>query len=249
MFVRGREWDVTEERQFTGTWNRLGASSELKIPKSGFESLPRFLLVGGIQARQFAGPLYIRYSNRKDTTCQDRFLTKSKTHGWNGRSARASRPQSFECAKSSVAPLELREQPQHFKIEPDESDHQAERAVPLHVTRSAVARAGFDHVEVEHQVERGDDHNEEAEADADDAAAVDCGNRDVEEAQHHLYEIKERNATGSRDDAQLEILRGADRARFVGEEHHGEHAEGQPDGVKRDAGIGLVELGRNTAEE
>src|SRR5580704_13203680 len=99
MFVRGREWDVTEERQFTGTWNRLRASPQLKTPESGFESLLRFLLVGGIQARQFAGPLYIRYSNRKGTTCQDRFSTKSKTHAWNGRTARAFRPSKFRMLK------------------------------------------------------------------------------------------------------------------------------------------------------
>src|SRR5580693_1351510 len=101
MFVRGREWDVTEEKQFTSARNRLRASPELKIPKSGFESLLRFLLVGGIQARQFAGPLYIRYSNRKGTTCQDRFSTKSKTHAWNERTARAFRPSKFRTRKES----------------------------------------------------------------------------------------------------------------------------------------------------
>jgi hypothetical protein len=77
MFVRGREWDVTEEKQFTSARNRLRASPELKIPKSGFESLLRFLLVGGIQARQFAGPLYINHITTRDPACQVRFRRDS----------------------------------------------------------------------------------------------------------------------------------------------------------------------------
>src|ERR1700733_14591254 len=111
MFVRGREWDVTEERQFTGTWNRLRASLELKIPKSGFELLLRFLLVGGIQARQFSGPLYIEQCNTKGTDCQDRFPPNRNLARESGVPPTRSGPQSFErerVANSSVAPLELR---------------------------------------------------------------------------------------------------------------------------------------------
>jgi hypothetical protein len=46
----------------------------------------------------------------------------------------------------------LAEQAEDFQIEPDEGDHQAECAVPLHVLGRAVAHAGFDHVEIENQI-------------------------------------------------------------------------------------------------
>src|SRR6266849_6736566 len=68
-------------------------------------------------------------------------------------------------ARSLSAAARFREQAQNFEIEPDEHDHQAEGAVPLHVFWSAHAHAGFDHVEVEDQIERGDDHHEETETD------------------------------------------------------------------------------------
>src|ERR1700722_15896490 len=148
----------------------------------------------------------------------------------------------------SVAALEFRKQAQHFEIEPDERDHQAERAVPLHVTWSAHARAGFDHVEIEDEVESGDDDDEEAEADADVAAAVDSGDCNVEKAQDDFSEIEERDAARGCDDAELEILRDADGAGFIRDEHHGEHAEGQADGMEGDAGIRLVENGGDAAE-
>src|ERR1700704_166564 len=44
------------------------------------------------------------------------------------------------------------EQAEDFQIEPDECDHQAERAVPLHVLGGAIPHAGFDHVEIENQI-------------------------------------------------------------------------------------------------
>ena len=46
----------------------------------------------------------------------------------------------------------LAEQAEDFQIEPDEGDHQAECAVPLHVLGRAVVHAGFDHVEIENQI-------------------------------------------------------------------------------------------------
>src|ERR1700722_3018652 len=149
----------------------------------------------------------------------------------------------------SVAALEFRKQAQHFEIEPDERDHQAERAVPLHVTWSAHARAGFDHVEIGDEVESGDADDEEAEADADDAAAVDRRNRNVEETQDDLNEIEERDAAGGCDDAELEILRDANRAGFIRDEHDGKHTEGEADGVECDSGIRLVENGGDAAEK
>src|SRR5438093_212154 len=61
---------------------------------------------------------------------------------------------------SSLPPiLQLREQPKHLEVQPDERHQQAERAVPLHVLRRAAGRALFDEIEVEHEVHRRDaDH-------------------------------------------------------------------------------------------
>ena len=58
---------------------------------------------------------------------------------------------------ASVA--QLGEQPQHFHVEPDQRDHEAERAIPLHVLRSSKLGAALDEVEVEHEIQRCDsDH-------------------------------------------------------------------------------------------
>jgi hypothetical protein len=46
----------------------------------------------------------------------------------------------------------LPEQAEDFQIEPDERDHQAERAVPLHVLRCPTLDATLDHVEIENQI-------------------------------------------------------------------------------------------------
>src|SRR5579863_4218006 len=48
-------------------------SASSLIPYLVFESLFWIFLAAGNKARQFAGPLYIGYSNPKGTTCQDRF--------------------------------------------------------------------------------------------------------------------------------------------------------------------------------
>jgi hypothetical protein len=46
----------------------------------------------------------------------------------------------------------LTEQAENFQIEPDERDHQAECAVPLHVLGHAIPHPGFNHVEIENQI-------------------------------------------------------------------------------------------------
>ena len=46
----------------------------------------------------------------------------------------------------------LAEQAENFQIEPDERDHQAECAVPLHELGRAIPHASFDHVEIENQI-------------------------------------------------------------------------------------------------
>jgi hypothetical protein len=46
----------------------------------------------------------------------------------------------------------LAKQTEDFQIEPNERDHQAECAVPLHVLRRSTLDAPLDHVEIEHQI-------------------------------------------------------------------------------------------------
>ena len=46
----------------------------------------------------------------------------------------------------------LAEQAENFQIEPDERDHQGERAVPLHVLRRPTLDTCLDHVEIENQI-------------------------------------------------------------------------------------------------
>src|SRR3546814_2408988 len=100
-----------------------------------------------------------------------------------GAEAPFSRSQSAASAR-----LQLRQQPQELDVQPHQRDHQAERAVPLHVLRRAALDAGLDEVEVQHQVQRRDRDHEQAEADADDAVAVDHRDLDPEEAQHRSEE-------------------------------------------------------------
>src|SRR3546814_6161407 len=73
-------------------------------------------------------------------------------------------------------------------VQPHQRDHQAERAVPLHVLGCAALDAGLDEIEVQHQVQRRDRDHEQAEADDDDAVAVDHRDLDPEEAQNDRSE-------------------------------------------------------------
>jgi len=55
----------------------------------------------------------------------------------------------------------LAEQAEDFQIEPDERNHQAERAIPFHVLRRSVLDTSLDHVKIENQIQcRDDDHKE-----------------------------------------------------------------------------------------
>ncbi len=133
---------------------------------------------------------------------------------------------------------------QNFEIEPDERDHQAEGAVPLHVFWSAHAHASFDHVEVEDQIERGDDHHEETETDTPGTAAVENADVDAEEAQDHSDKVEDGDAAGGGDHAELEALCGANNAGLVRHQHDQERAEGQAHGFDGDAMIrGLENCG------
>src|SRR3954451_15489242 len=52
-----------------------------------------------------------------------------------------------------AAVLQLGQEPQELSVQPDQCDHQAERAVPFHVLGGFVLGASGDEVEIEQQVE------------------------------------------------------------------------------------------------
>src|SRR4029077_6423417 len=107
---------------------------------------------------------------------------------------------------------------------------------PFHVLRRSVLDPSFDHVKIENQIQCRDYDHKKAEADSDDAAAVDGRNLNVEEtAKNHFHQIEKRDATSGGDHPKLETLRGANHARLVSKQHHEERAEGETDGLNRDA--------------
>ena len=143
----------------------------------------------------------------------------------------------------------LGEKTQDLKIEPDQRDHHAEGAVPLHIFGSAVVHASLDEVKVEDQIQRGDGDDEEAEDDADEAGAVDGSELDAKEAEHHLEQIENHDSASSGDDAEAKLFSDLDDAGAIGQEKHEEGAKGEADGLDSDAGIANVKYGRDAAEE
>src|ERR1700682_1555784 len=142
------------------------------------------------------------------------------------------------------------EQAQNFEIQPDERDHQAEGAVPLHVFRRAVMDAGFNHVEVQDEIKRGDNDDEKAEGDAPRTALMDHRHLDVEKhSQDHFDEIQERDAAGRGEDADLELFSGTDHAPLINQEHYKKRAKGKADGLDSDSGIRALENGGDAAED
>ena len=145
--------------------------------------------------------------------------------------------------------LDLREQAQEFHVQPDQGHHQAECAIPLHVLRRTLGHAGFDEVEVQHQVQRGHDHHEQAESDAQPAGVVDHRHVDVEEAQHERGQVEQGDTAGGGDHAHLEVLGGLDHAAAVCEQQGGQGAEGQQHRLEHDARVLHVEQCRHGAQE
>src|ERR1035441_5524741 len=66
-----------------------------------------------------------------------------------------------------LSPVHLGKQAQNLEIEPDQRDHDSKGAIPLHVLGSAGLHATLDEVEIEHQIQRGDGHYDQAESDPD----------------------------------------------------------------------------------
>src|ERR1039458_9696333 len=139
-------------------------------------------------------------------------------------------------------------QPIYLQIEPDQRDHDAEGAIPLHVFGSAELDAFLDEVEIEDQIEGGDGHDEQAESDADEPGAVDGDETDAEEAQQHLHHVKEEDAAGGSDDAQAKLLRYLDQSGAIGQQQNEESAEGEAHRLDDNARIAEVEDSREAAE-
>src|SRR6516164_10724881 len=115
----------------------------------------------------------------------------------------------------------LTEQAQNLQVEPDESNHHAEGAVPLHVTGSAHSRAGFNHVKIKNEVKRSDHHHKQTDTYSEWRACIEKGHRPVEEKTHdHVGEINQRDASRRRDNAEFESARSAHDAEFIGQQEH-----------------------------
>src|SRR6266702_6858577 len=147
-----------------------------------------------------------------------------------------------------VSAAHFAEEAQDFEVEPDEGDHDAEGAIPLHVLGSAVVYAAFDGIKVENEIEGGDADDEEAEDDADGTTAVDGEEAHSEEAQQHLQQIENHDAASGCDHSEAELLRDLDHARAISEQEHKQSAEGETHGLNGNAGIAELEHSRETAK-
>src|SRR5262245_30901493 len=144
--------------------------------------------------------------------------------------------------------LKLGEQAQHLQVEPDERHQEGEGTVPLHVLGGAARGAPLDEVEIEDEVQRRDAHHDQAEDDPDRPAAVDERDAGTEEAHHETDQVHQHDATGGRDDAELQVLRRLDEAGTVGEQQGAERPEGEKHRLAHQAGIACLEGDRDASE-
>src|SRR5450631_4891305 len=117
--------------------------------------------------------------------------------------------------RSASAIVQLRQQAQDLEVEPDEGHQNAEGAVPLHELGRPRPGPLLDEVEVEHQVQRGHDDHQQADADAEGPRRIDEPHLYAEHAQHHGEQVDDRDRAGRRDDTELEPLGRLDRFRLV----------------------------------
>src|ERR1700756_1251823 len=109
-------------------------------------------------------------------------------------------------ARELFAAAKLWQQTQNFKIQPDECDHQAERAVPLHVFRRTDADARFDEIKIEHKIERRDDHDKKSKADSDHTRTVDGRETDTEKYEYDFNYVEKPDTTRRSYDADIDFL-------------------------------------------
>src|SRR5437879_3731731 len=131
----------------------------------------------------------------------------------------------------------LGQEPQDLQVQPDQRDHQTERAVPLHVLGRAAGHTGLDEVEVEDQVQRRDDDDHTAHHDTGGAVPLEERHGDVEQRDDPADDVVQDDRTGRRDHAELELLGRLDQPGAVGHEHRGEGREGQTHRLHHDAWV------------
>ena len=131
----------------------------------------------------------------------------------------------------SVSSRQHSQQIENLDVEPDEGHEQREGAVPFVVFRQAFLHAAVDELVVHEEAQRRDADDDEFDGDGDDAAVVQHGEVDAEEAEHHFRDVREDDARQSdhRDAHELRVDR--HEAARVDESGGDGDAEGQHDGI------------------
>src|SRR3990167_6423651 len=80
----------------------------------------------------------------------------------------------------SAAAAQLRQQPDDLQVKPDQRDQQAKGRVPFHELRKAVPRSLLDEIKIQHQIQRRNHHDKQADADAEGAAVMEERHLDAE---------------------------------------------------------------------
>ncbi|MBG9885478.1 hypothetical protein ABE10_02520, partial [Bacillus toyonensis] len=156
---------------------------------------------------------------------------------------------------ASVVAAGDRDDPEDLHVQPDDGDHDAERAHPSVDARGAVAHTLLHLVEVEHERVRRHQHDE----DADDEPQRDAGDLHAvqpEAVLHHAGEHedhvqqREDEIADHRDQEDLGgPLRGADLAAREEREGHADDGEGGQRRLHDDAGPADLEEGRDPTDE
>lgn len=147
----------------------------------------------------------------------------------------------------SIATGQQRKQAQDLEVKPNQGNHEAEGAHPFHQLGRALVGRGLDEIEVHDQVQRGDDHDGQLDADAEQAHAHE-GYASAEHAGHHVEHVEEGDSAGGDEHAALELGRGLDDAGLVEEEHHEKDGHGEADGLQHDATEDAVVEGGDGAQ-
>src|SRR5690348_8535557 len=123
------------------------------------------------------------------------------------------RGRSHEASVSQIT-----EQSQQFQVQPDEGDHQAERGVPSELLIRAVLDALLDDVEIEDEVERGDNDADEAEDDRERAAVAQSEATRMEQVSDQVDEHQAEDTDRGSDQDPGELGRDPDRPSLVDDE-------------------------------
>src|SRR5215203_3211790 len=93
-----------------------------------------------------------------------------------------------------------REQPQNRDVDPDQRDHQPKRRVPLHEPRRARPRRPLDEIEVEREVERAQDDDQDAYTDAQRGGSIQEAEIHPEQREQPHHRIEQQQTARRRHD-------------------------------------------------